>query len=264
MNQSEEIILQHINSVAVVTLNRPHVLNALREESIADLISLTNSIGNDPSVRALLITGAGRAFCSGEDLAVLKARLESGSDGLDAHVDGLQSLTRRLVGLHIPVIAVINGPAVGLGAEIAASCDVRIAGESATFSFPELTRGLSITNGGSYFLPRLIGHGMAMGLLLSGETLSASRAKDLGLVNEVVPDGELRDHALKLADDLASRAPSSVAALKRVMAGSWESTLEDALSRESEWVLHCFASEDVREGLSAFMDRRPARFGGSV
>jgi enoyl-CoA hydratase/carnithine racemase len=264
MMKLQDVLYERVGTVAIATLNRPRVLNALREGSISELLAVVEHVHAAPGIRALVLTGAGRGFCSGEDLTELGDTLETqgGVDGLSERVARLQRLTRRLVDLPIPVIAAVNGPAVGLGAELALNCDLRIAADSATIGFPEVRRGLLVTNGGLYLLPRLVGQGRTMELLMGGERISAERAEQIGLVNEVVADEELLDHALRLAEGLAANAPISIEQVKSIVRVTWDATLDEVMDLEAEGALRCVTTGDAREGVAAYHDGRVAAFQG--
>lgn len=247
-------------AVAILTLNRPEVLNAMRDESISELCDVVEHLHRSPDIRAVILTGKGRGFCSGEDLSELDAALsQSGDDGgLEQKFIRLQGLTRRIVDLQIPTIAAVNGPAVGLGAELAMNCDVRLAGESASFAFPEVKHGLSVTNAGMYFLPRLIGHGHMLELLLTGSRIDAHHAEAIGLVNKVVPDSELLEDALSLAQTMASHSRSALSQVKQAAARAWTSTIDETLRFEAETALQVLRTEVARQGVSIFNNSRNA------
>lgn len=250
----DDLEYDHDGTVAIVAFNRPKILNAMREQSIRELREVVEHLHQSPETRAVIVTGRGRGFCSGEDLSALDWALSQNLDATAAQqkIIGLQDLTRRITDLQVPTIAAVNGPAVGLGAELAMNCDVRLAASSASFAFPEIKHGLSVTNGGMFFLPRLVGHGHMMELLLTGSTIDAQRAEAIGLVNLVVPDEELLAHALRLARSMAAHSPSAIRQVKRGTLRAWTATFEETLCYETEDAVHTLSTELARQGVSAF------------
>jgi len=258
-----DVIFATHGPVAVMTLHRPQVLNALRPESLLEIDAALDSIAADPTVRVLVITGAGRAFCAGEDLTDLETRITSSEAAFSAaDIERYQHLTRRLQALAQVTIAAINGPAVGLGAELALACDLRIASETARLGFVEAKRALFETNGATYLLPRLIGLGPALDLMISGEVITAAHAHRLGLVTRLYAASEFNERVSAFADSIAQNAPLTVRALKRVLQSTYDHTLERAMELEVEAALMCIASQDAKEGTAAFMDGRPPRYQG--
>jgi 2-(1,2-epoxy-1,2-dihydrophenyl)acetyl-CoA isomerase len=261
----EDVRLRQVGAVAIATLNRPEKLNALRGRSVADLSAVIDYVEASEDVRALVLTGAGRGFCAGEDMAEMSETLAGDGivDSLPKRVAVLQELTQRIVGLPIPVIAAVNGPAVGLGAELALNCDIRVAARGALIGFPEVKRGLMVTNGGLYLLPRLVGHARTRELVMGGELINAARAEQIGLVNEVVADGEVVARARQLAENMAANAPIAIAALKRILEEAWDRPLAEVLDLEADALLRCAASADGNEGVAAYHDGRAPRFEGA-
>ncbi|HEX9889088.1 MAG TPA: enoyl-CoA hydratase-related protein [Nitriliruptorales bacterium] len=259
-----DVRLEIDGGVAVVTLDRPEVLNAVRARTLDELFSILDRVEADPDIRALVITGAGRAFSAGQDLDELGEALlgEVDPDAGRASLARLQELTRRLVALDVPTLAALNGIAVGLGAELALACDVRLACASASIGFVEVQRALFETNGVMYLLPRIVGLGRAAELLLTGDRIDADEAGRIGLVNHVVPDDELLDRALVLARRWARNAPLSIRLVKQVLRRTWESDLEGVMKLEVDGMLDCLGTEDLREGVAAFHEGREPRFRG--
>jgi enoyl-CoA hydratase/carnithine racemase len=252
------------NGVAVAIFDRPECLNAFRPGTYHELLRVLDDAEHDESVRAVVLSGAGRAFCAGDDLRELSNRLENGTS-LVEHVnwiESLQEVTRRIVGLPKPVIAAVNGPAVGFGAELAVACDIRIAAEDASFAFPEAKRSLFVTNGLLGLLPQLIGFGRAMELMLTGAAVDARAAERIGLVTHVVPNGYAREAAEALARAIAGNAPISVRLVKQLGRRAQEMDLESVLRLEVEGVSECLASSDLAEGTRAFVERRAPQWSG--
>lgn len=262
MIKQEDVLYERVGAVGVATLNRPARLNALSAGAMVELRAVIEHVHRETDVRALVLTGAGRGFCSGEDLTELGAEMAAaaGLDGLPERVAQLQQLSRRLLDLPIPVIAAVNGPAVGLGAELAMNCDLRVAARSSMIGFPEVRRGLLVTNGGMYLLPRLVGHGHTMELLMGGELIGAERAERIGLVNEVVDDGAALDRALQLAEALAANSPVSIELTKRIVASGWDTTLGEVMELEADGLLRCATDADGAEGVAAYHAGRVPAF----
>lgn len=246
------------DGVLTAVLDRPERLNAVRERTLDELWGVLDEAERRPDVRAVVLTGRGRAFSSGQDLAEFAAQLDAPGTALAdgtarARLDRLQALTRRMLAHPKVLVAALNGVAVGLGAELALACDLRIAGASARIGFVEVTRGLFETNGALWLLPRLVGHGRAADLLLTGDIVDAAEAHRIGLVSRLVPDAELPAAAAALARRVAGGAPTSVALLKRAMTVTWEADLATALEHEVQGMLACLASPEPAAGVRAFL-----------
>lgn len=249
-------------AVALLRLNRPESKNALSRELVERLGAALSRIAADRSVRAVVLTGSGGSFCSGVDLKEAVAEIAPGAN-LDARVDGFHTLIRAIVGAPQPFIAAVDGPAVGFGADLALACDLRIVSERAYFQEKFVGIGLMPDGGGTFFLPRLIGLGRALDLLLTGDPIDAPRAKELGLTREVVAPDALDSAALALAQRMADGPPLALASIKSAVRASLSGDLEAALTREKAGQLRLLASADVREGVSAFLEKRKARFRGA-
>jgi enoyl-CoA hydratase/carnithine racemase len=253
-----DILFQSQENIAVITFNRPDVLNAFKRSMFQQLLGMLNTIANDDSIRVALITGAGRAFSAGIDLKEL-SHLFDGSTAAEqarAELDEMQELTRRMVNLRKPIISAIGGVAVGVGAEIAIASDIRIAAESAYFQFAEVKRGIFETNGVMHRLPRLIGIGRAAHVMMTGERISAQSAFEMGLVTKVTSTETILQEGMDIARTLAGNAPISVRLIKEVLQRSYDLDLEAVMQLETEGTLECFASEDMREGVKAFLEKR--------
>ena len=253
-----DILYETQDQIAVITFNRPEVLNVFRRSMFQTLLNLFEKIEKDDSIRVILLTGAGRAFSAGIDLEEL-SHLFDGSTVAEqarAELDEMQELTRRMVNLRKPIISAINGVAVGVGAEIAIASDIRIAAESAYFQFAEVKRGIFETNGVMHRLPRLIGMGRAAHVMMTGERISAQSAYEMGLVTKLTSAESILQEGLDIARTLASNAPISVRLIKEVLQKSYDLDLETVMQLETEGTLECFASEDMREGVTAFLEKR--------
>ena len=256
-----ERIVQSIANgpVAVLTLDRPKALNALNGALMEQLAAALEAADADPQVRAVVIAGSERAFCAGADIS-----------GLDAvSVDEMlasQGFGRRLfdalTSYRKPLIAAVRGLALGGGCEIALACDIVIAGESARFGVPEVTLGLIPGAGGTQRLVHAIGKSKAMRLLLTGEPMSATDACTAGLVAEVVPDDNCLAAAIKIAERIARNAPLAVQMAKDAARATYDTTLAQGLAHERRNFFLLFNTDDMREGVSAFIEKRRPIFAG--
>jgi enoyl-CoA hydratase len=226
---------------------------------LGDLIRAIDEVDHDPSVRVVVLTGAGRAFIAGADIPIM-AKVTA-VESRDYTKLG-QKAARRLERLEKPVIAAINGFAFGGGLELALACDILLASEQAQFGLPEVTLGIHPGFGGTQRLPRLIGAAKAKELIFTGERFSATRAEQLGIVNRVVPAEKLMDEAMALAHRIAANAPIAVQLSKAAVNRGIETDLDTALGLEQESVTITFASQDRVEGMTAFLEKRKAEFQG--
>lgn len=247
------------NGVAVLTLNRPEALNALNNQMRADLNAAMADVRDDPGARALVVTGAGRAFCAGGDI---KWMLEAHPTSVQVY-DRMRSLHRwltALVTMDKPTIAAVNGVAAGAGANLALACDLVLAAETARFSQAFVRIGLVPDAGGFFFLPRRIGLARAKELIFTGNIIEAREAERIGLVNRVLPDEQLMPEALDLARQLAQGPTRAIAMAKSILNRSFNLSLEEVLELEAYAQSLAFGTEDHREGLQAFIEKRAARF----
>lgn len=248
------------DGIAVATINRPDKLNALNAEVIADLAVLSRTVEQEPRVRALIITGAGaKAFVAGADIGELAA--VDGTEGRRLAQRG-QGVFRALEQLHKPVIAAVNGFALGGGCELAMACHIRYASPNARFGQPEVKLGLIPGYGGTVRLPRLIGRGRAMELLLTARMIDAAEAERIGLVNKVVPAESLLDECRALARTILEVGPLAVGLCLDQVDRALDVDIEAALALEAEAFGTACASEDKHEGTAAFLAKRPAAFHG--
>jgi len=259
----ETITLEITQGVATLTLNRPERLNSLTRLMLGEIAQALASVRLDAAARCLVMTGAGRAFCSGQDLDDEWVDPTLGPVDLGLVMEsGYQPIVQALRDLPIPVLAAVNGVAAGGGANIAMSCDVVIAADSANFVQPFCRLGLLPGAGGTWWLPRLIGPARAMGLALFGEALSAADARAWGLIWECVPDTQLPARSRELAVRLAEGPTLAFARTKQAMQAAAGQTLDASLELESAFLRELGGSLDYREGVAAFRARRPARFIG--
>lgn len=259
--QLNDILVSVEAPVAVVTLNRPSVLNALRTQLLAELSQVLTELERDENVRAIVLIGAGeKAFAAGADIGELNALASAGS-GTDQARSG-QALTRQMERMRKPVIVAVNGFALGGGCELAMAGDIRIAAEHAKFGQPEVNLGLIPGYGGTQRLTRLAGKGMALHLCLTGEMIDAQEALRIGLVTRVVPGAELLDEAKRIANVIASKAPLAIAACKRAINNGAHLSLDDALEIEALEFGTLVDTEDIREGTGAFLEKRKPAWKG--
>ncbi len=248
-------------AVATLTLDRPEALNALTVPVKVALREAFESLAADQDVRAVILTGAGRAFCAGQDLA---EREQPDAAPLDVEIrERYNPIIRAMRSMGQPVIAAVNGVAAGAGASLAFACDVRIAAEDARFVLGFGRIGLVPDSGATWFLPRIVGPAKAAELALAGDQVDATEALRLGLVSRVVPGDRLLGEARALAERIAEGAPLATALTKQALQRSATITLDEALEGEAKLQGIAGASRDHAEGLAAFREKRPPRFTGS-
>ena len=259
-----DILYEKKDSIAIATFNRPAVLNAFRQATLREFISILDDVKADDSVRVLIITGNGRAFSAGIDLKEMaypssdSLLLKQAYDELQA----IQDVTRHMVHFPKTIIAAVNGIAVGIGVETALASDIRFVAEEATFAFTEVKRALFETNGVMYILPRLVGQGRAMQVLLTGEKILGQEALNIGLVTRVIAQERLLDAAMDMAHTIAANAPISVRLIKQTMQRTYDLDLEAMMQLEVDGMLQCFRSEDLVEGFTAFLEKRSPVYKG--
>ncbi len=248
-------------AVAVLTLNRPEKLNALSRAMMVALGEALDQIDEDQSLRCVILTGAGeRAFCAGTDISELTNLNE-----VEAHATSLrgQAVCDRIERLRLPVIGAINGIAVGGGCELALACHIRLATPQAEFSLPETRLGIIPGYGGTQRLAREIGRGRALEMMLTSRRLPASEAHQVGLVNRMVEAGQLLNEAEALAHEISELAPLAIRACLKAVTRGIDLPLAEGLALETELFAALFATTDVREGTSAFLEKRKPVFSGS-
>ena len=254
----EEVRVTVEEGIAVATLNRPDRYNALGARIVDELNAMIDEIEKDSEARALILTGAGdRAFCSGVDL---KERREMDADGRWAHNRTLNEFAERLAKLQVPTIAAINGLALGGGFEITLACDFRIAAEHAEVGLPEVGIGIIPGAGGTQRLPRLIGPTRAKDLIFTARRIGAEEALEMGILSRVVPADQLMDAAEEIARGIAKNSPLALAYAKASIDIGMETSIEQGLRFETSAIRTTLASEDYREGLAAFAEKRPPEF----
>jgi enoyl-CoA hydratase/carnithine racemase len=252
-----DVLYKKRGHVALLTINRPEVLNAFRHSTIVSLLCSLEKAALDGSIRVVVITGAGRAFSAGVDLKELADGSPLASQGTTrARLEQTQELTRRMTRLPKVTVAAVNGPAVGLGAELCVAADIRIAADTAMFSFPEVKRALLPTNGITYLLPQVVGLSRAMDWLLSGETISIQEAVTAGLVTHTASTDSLLEDAMQYAKAIAGNAPRSVRLVKQLLHRALTIELDAALEYELVRTLECLKTNDAKEGVRAFFEKR--------
>jgi enoyl-CoA hydratase len=255
------LLVRRDGHVATLTLNRPSVLNALNAYVLERLATELAVIDADPEIRAVVLTGAGeRAFAAGADIGELNAL--AGPVEAERKIRYGQGITMTIERLRVPVIAAVNGFALGGGCELAMACDIRIASENAKFGQPEVNLGLIPGYGGTQRMARLAGTGASMLLCLSGETIDAAEAHRIGIVQRVVPLTELIATATLLATTIAEKAPLAVAATKRAIRDGTAVGIREGLALEASYFATIAGTADAREGTRAFLDKRKPVFEG--
>lgn len=254
------LIYEQHEGLALIHFNRPHRLNAVTEELYAELDHALNRAEADPQVRVMMLTGQGRAFCVGADLKEHKA----GRSAFDRrqYLQGQQTVCKRLMTQSKPIIAAVNGFALGAGAEMAMACDFILVNESARFGLPEISIGNFLGGGVTWLLPRLVGLPKARELVFLGERITGQEAERIGLANRCWPDQEFMDKAQAFAQQLANKAPHSMALAKRQLNLAAESTLDAAMTAELEGMMFVGTTRDWQEGVNAFAEKRSPIFTG--
>ena len=259
----EHIQISTADCIQTITLNRPDRLNAFIGHMRRDLAEALEHAGSDRSVRVVVITGAGRAFCAGGDIAFMAELMQRRNAEEFSRILGAgRRVILAIRQMTKPVIASINGPASGAGCNLALACDMRIASTSATFSQSFAKVGLHPDWGGTYFLPRLVTPNKACEMFFLGESIDAEEAMRLGIVNQVVAPEDLESATLELAQRLRAAPPIALAAAKHAVYMSQAAELEEMLRYETEAQLRCFESDDGHEGIQAFLEKREPRFTG--
>lgn len=258
--ESEHLLIEIADGIAVVRINRPDKLNALNGTLISELDQAFRGLAEDPTVRALVLTGAGeKAFVAGADIAEL-AKVDP-LGGVRTSRQG-QDAFRFLEQMPKPVIAAVNGFALGGGLELALACHIRLASENAKFGLPEVKLGIIPGYGGTVRLPRLVGKGRALEMILTGDMIDAQEAHRIGLVNRVVPQAELLDAARELASKIMANGPVAVALALEAVENGLTATVEEAQRFESNLFGLLASTSDMREGMGAFLEKRKANFTG--
>lgn len=260
----DHIDIAENDGIVKITLNRPEKLNAFIGHMRRDLAEALEHAGSDRTVRVVIITGAGRAFCAGGDIAYMAELIgRRDTDEFSRLLGSARRVVTVIRQMTKPVLAEVNGAASGAGCNLALACDLRLASTEATFSQSFVKLGLHPDWGGTYFLPQLVSPNKACEMFFLGEVIDAQEALRLGIVNQVVAPEALEEATLELATRLRDASPLSIAAAKQAVYLSQSAELEEMLRYETEAQLRCFDSEDGREGIRAFLEKRPPRFTGN-
>lgn len=264
--KSEEVLYEVADGIATLTLNRPERLNTISGPMLARLTQLLIKANEDPAVRVIVLTGTGRAFCAGLDLVDATQGSGIGSDKqvstVSVNIDLRNTPPTVLFAMDKPTICALNGSAAGYGMDTAMGCDIRIAGESAKMAAAFVKRGVVPESGGTWILPRLLGWAKAAELIFTGRTLSAKESLELGLVNHVVPDAELAAKTRQIALEMAANAPLAVQSAKRLMRMGLSETFNDHVHHVYLQFLQLIRTQDFKEGMTSFLEKRPADFQG--
>ena len=255
------LLLSSKDGVCLITINRPEALNALSETVSRELLHAIAAVEADPAIRVVILTGSGKAFVAGADISQMSTMTPEEARAFSILTGAIPLQMERS---HKIYIGAINGYALGGGCELALGCDLRIAAESARFGLPEVTLGVLPGAGGTQRMPRLIGQQRAMELILTGRHVKAQEALELGIVCKVVPAEELLDAAYAMAEAIMKNAPWAVAYAKECVSQSQELPLGRGLNFETQLFGLCFATRDQKEGMSAFLEKRPAQFAAGL
>jgi enoyl-CoA hydratase len=254
------LIYEKKDNIGLLTINRPDKMNAISMELTSELKQLLDEVENDEELRVMVVTGAGdKAFVAGADINELVDREAKMGRRVSKE---RQEIFSRIENLHVPVIAAVNGYALGGGLELALACSIRICSEKAQFGAPEVKLGIIPGDGGTQRLPRLVGSGRAMEMILTGDFIDAQEAYRIGLVNKVVPPDKLMEVAMELAQKIASRPPLAVRYAKEAVNRSQEGAVGPGFALESFLHALCCTTEDKKEGVSAFLEKRKGEFKG--
>lgn len=255
--------------IALLTLNRPDTRNAIGEHSdCAELVEAVERANADRSISVLVLTGSGSSFSAGGNLKGMRDRngigpLATPADTRDNYKKGVQKIALAFANLEIASIAAVNGHAVGLGCDIACLCDMRVASDTAKFAASFVKMGIVPGDGGAWILPRIVGYANAAEMILTGDTYSAAEAKGMGLVNKVVPADQVMDEAFKLADRVAANPPRAIRMAKKLLREGQHSRLPDVLELSAAFQALAHETDDHKEAVEAFLDKRPPIFTGA-
>ena len=264
-NDTAEVLYAVAGHVATITLNRPERMNTISRTMLGELTEHLLAADKDPNVRVVILTGTGRAFCAGLDLTEVTKPGEGGISNGTATATNLDLKATPptvLFAMDKPTICALNGAAAGYGMDTALGCDIRIMAPAAKLAAAFTKRGIVPESGGTWFLPRLIGWSKAAELIFTGRTLSAAQSVEMGLASEVVEDGDVLRRANEIAAEIAANAPLAVQASKRMMRMGLNETFNDHVHHVFLQLLPLLKTEDAREGMLAFMEKRPANFTG--
>jgi enoyl-CoA hydratase/carnithine racemase len=258
-----ELIVNDSAGVRWIEINRPDSKNGLTSELNRRLIAALQAVDEESSTRVVVLTGAGGSFCSGLDLKYAMSSGLTGAGALEKHLrEDFHGLIRAVRAVGVPVIAAVDGTAVGFGCDLAMACDIRLASDRARFGEVFVKRGLMPDGGGSFMLSRIVGLGRALEILYTGDLVDASEAYRIGLANRVIPVAGFRDAVATFAETLARGAPLALRLIKQATHAALSGDLDAALDREASGQMQCLRSADFQEGLQAFLAKREPRFQG--
>jgi 2-(1,2-epoxy-1,2-dihydrophenyl)acetyl-CoA isomerase len=260
--QYSTILFEVNNNVARITMNRPEAANALNAEMAKDMMHAALRCSEDPAIRAVILTGAGRLFSGGGDLKSFAAQGDNMPYHLKEVTTYLHAAVSRFTRMDAPIIAAVNGTAGGAGMSLCCFCDLVLAAESAKFTMAYTRVGLTPDGSSTYFLPRIVGLKRALELTLTNRLLTAQEALEWGIVTKVVPDANLQAEADALAAQLATAATGALGSAKRLLHSGWSETLETQMELETQSIAARAQTADGREGIAAFIEKRAAKFAG--
>jgi enoyl-CoA hydratase/carnithine racemase len=265
---TDKVLYHQDGGIVTITLNDPAMRNPISEKDMVDaIVAALGRLNADPSVRVGILTGAGSAFSSGGDLRAMRdaaeARAKAPASTMHYYKEGIQRIPLAFERVDVPMIAAVNGPAIGAGLDLACMCDIRIAGESARFAESFVKVGLIAGDGGAWLLPRAVGYSMACEMAFTGEMIDAREALARGLVSRVVPDGELLAAARALADRITVNPSHSVRMTKRLLMEGRNVRMDTLLEMAAAMQSLVHATADHREAVAAFLEKRPPRFSGT-
>ena len=260
MKNFKNILVSLETNIAILSFNRPEVLNALNTETVNELIEVFKTFETESEVRTIIVTGNGKSFVAGADISEMEGKTP---EDARQYSELGHTLMDRIQNINKPVIAAINGYALGGGTEIALSCDIRLASDKAQFGLPETILGIIPGWGATQRAARLIGPALTKELIFTGEIITAQRAKEMGLVNRVFPHEDLMDETLKLAQKICEQSSISLSHAKNVINRGLEKTLKEGCLMEVDAFVSCFHTEDQKEGMKAFIEKRKPVFRGN-
>ena len=268
-DEAPPVLFSVEGEIAIITLNRPESRNPLDVDTQDALIAAVNRLEAEPGVRVGILTGAGSAFSSGGNVRRMGQAAAAGptertpAQARAYYRHGIQRIPRAMEAVEVPIIAAVNGPAVGAGCDLACMCDVRIAAESARFAESFVKLGIIPGDGGAFLLPRIVGFAKASEMALTGDMLSAQEALAIGLVSRIVPDAELLDAARAIAGRIAANPPQAVRMTKKLLRTAWRATLDETLELSAGMQAVAHTTADHKEALAAMREKRKPSFTGS-
>lgn len=257
---TETIKLEYQDNICTISLNRPQAFNSMDEHMAKDFRKAVEDISEDSKIKALIVTGTGRAFCAGADLKMLSKWITANPPREEEEVFDFYRCFLGITELEIPTVAALNGPAIGAGGCLALACDMRIAAQDAKLGFTFIKLGINPGMGSEYFLSRLVGPARTLELLMTGDILTAEQALQIGLVNKVVASEELKEYVRKLAGRIAAMPVSPIKVIKESTYAAMGSTLADVLRKEAAYQVKFLQTDNPHEGIRAIQEKRAPRF----